>query len=106
MAQSATADPIGIEFFWEQPSPDPTLKWEKWQMQVKLALPSKENNALDTLLKPKPENVQLPSETTYKNTTTGYCAEAERERLARNAQLKMNWENRCQKQRDRSHVWC
>ena len=94
-----------IEFFWEKQRPDSPLKWEKLQMQAKLALPSKENIALDILLKPKTENVQLSSETIYENTIAGSSAESERERLARNAQLKMKSDNRCQKQRDRSHGW-
>ena len=52
----------------------------------------------DILLESKPENVQLPLEPIYENTVTGSSAQSERERLARNAQLKMNWENQCQKQ--------
>ena len=100
MAQSATQKrtPLGIEPFWEKPSADLPLKWEKWQMQEKLALLAKENIALDVLLEPNPENVQLPLEPIYEKTITSSSAQSEQERLARNAQLKMNWENRCQKQ--------
>ena len=100
MAQSAMQKrtPLGIEPFWEKQSADPPLKWEKWQMQAKLALLAKENIALDILLEPKPETVQLPLEPIYENTITGSSAQSERERLVRDAQLKMNWENRCQKQ--------
>ena len=53
---------------------------------------------IDTLLEPKPETVQLPLEPIYEVTITGSSAQSERERLARNAQSKMNWENRCQRQ--------
>ena len=67
-------------------------------MQAKLARLAKENIALDILLKPKPENVQLPLEPSYENTITASSVQRERERLLGNAQLKMNWENRCQKQ--------
>ena len=100
MAQPATQKrtPLGIEPFWDKPSADPPLKWEKWQMQAKLALLAKENITLDTLLEPKPETVHLPLEPIYKDTITGSSAQSERERLARNAQSKMNWENRCQRQ--------
>ena len=100
MAQSATQKrtPLGIEPFWDKPSADPPLKWEKWQMQAKLALLAKENITLDTLLEPKPETVQLPLEPIYEDTITGSSAQSERERLARKAQSKMNWENRCQRQ--------
>ena len=67
-------------------------------MQAKLALLAKENITLDKLLEPKPEAVQLPLEPIYENTLPSSSAQSERERVARNAQLKMNWENRCQKQ--------
>ena len=102
MAQSATQKwtPLGIELFLEKPSADPPLKWEKWPMQSKLALLAKEIIALDILLEPKPKNVQLQLEPIYRNTITGSSAQSERERLARNALLKMNWENWCQKQMD------
>ena len=60
-------------------------------MQAKLALLAKENITKDTLLKPKPETVQLPLELIYEDTITGSSAQSERERLARNAQSKMNW---------------
>ena len=100
MAQSATQKrtPLGIESFWDKPSSDPPLKWENWQMQAKLALLAKENITLDTLLEPKPDTVQLPLEPIYEDTITGSSAQSERERLARNTQSKMNWENRCQRQ--------
>ena len=100
MAQPATQKriPLGIEPFREKPSVDPPLKWEKWQMQAKMALLAKEIIALDTLLEPEPETLQLPLEPIYESTITGSSAQSERERLARNAQLKMNWENHCQKQ--------
>ena len=67
-------------------------------MRAKLALLAKENFTLDIFLEPKPENVQLPLEPIYENKITGSSAQSERQRLARNAQLKRNWENRCQKQ--------
>ena len=92
MAQSATQKrtPLGIEPLYEKPGADPPLKWEKWQMQTKLALLAKESIALRILLEPKPETVQLPLESIYENTITGSSGQSERERLARNAQLKMN----------------
>ena len=76
MAQSATQKrtPPGIEPFWEKTSADPPLKWEKWQMQAELALLAKENIALDILLEPKPENVQLRLELIYESTIRGSSA--------------------------------
>ena len=72
-------------------------------MQAKLALLAKENIALDILLEPETENVQLPLEPIYEN-TTGSSAQSQRESLARKAQLKMKWENRCQKQMEISII--
>ena len=75
-------------------------------MQAKLALLAKENIALDTLLEQKPESVQLSLEPIYENTKTGSSAQLERERLARNAQLKINWGKlMSETDGDRDHVW-
>ena len=46
----------------------------------------------------KARECSISLEPIYKSTLTGYSAQSEQEVLARNAQLKMNWENRCQKQ--------
>ena len=104
MAQPATKrTPLGIDPFWDKPTPDPPLRWEKWRVQYKLALLAKKNIILDTLLGPKPEMVELPLEPIYEETIVGASAQSERERNARNAQQKMNWQNKCQ--RDRHNVW-
>ena len=98
MAQPATKrTPLGIEPFWDKPTPDPPLRWEKWRVQYKLALLAKENIILDTLLGPKPEMVELPLEPIYEETIVGASAQSERERNARYAQQKMNWQNKCQR---------
>ena len=63
MAQPATKrPPLGIDPFWDKPTPDLPLRWEKWRVQYKLALLAKENIILDTLLGPKPEMVDFPLE--------------------------------------------
>ena len=88
MAQPATKrTPLGIDPFWDKPTPDPPLRWEKWRVQYKLALLAKENIIVDT----------LPLEPIYKETIVGASAQSERERNARNAQQKMNWQNKCQR---------
>ena len=97
MAQSATKrTPLGINPFSDKPTPDPPLRWEKWRVQYKMTLLAKENIILDTLLGPKPEMVELPLEPIYEETIVGASAqsERERERNARNAQQKMNWQNK------------
>ena len=90
----------GVETFWEKPNSDPPLKWEKWQIQAKLAILAKENITLDTS-----EHVQLPLQPIFENTIQGLSAQSERERLARNAQLNMIWENRCQWQLENEIMW-
>ena len=81
MAQSATKrTPLEIDPFWDRPTPDPPLRWEKWRVQNKLALLPKENIILDTLLGPKPEMVDPPLEPIYEETMVGASAQSERER--------------------------
>ena len=66
MAQPAVKrTPLGIDAFWDKPTHDPPLRWEKWRVQYKLALLSKENIILDTLLGPKTDMVDLPLEPKY-----------------------------------------
>ena len=74
MAQPATKrTPLGIDPFWDKPTPDPPLRWEKWRVQYKLALLAKENIILDTLLGPKPDTVELPLEPIYEETINCGC---------------------------------
>ena len=81
MALSATKrTPLGLYAFWDKPTPDPPLRWEKWRVQYKLALLAKENIILDTLLGPMPEMVELPIESIYKETIVRASAQSERER--------------------------
>ena len=91
MAQLATKRTlVGIDRFWDKPTPDPTLRWEKWRVQYKLALLAKENIILDTLLGPKPEMMELPLEPIYEETIVSASAQSERESNACNAQQKIN----------------
>ena len=69
MGQSANKRTLlGIYVFWDKPTPDPPLRWQKWRVQYKLALLAKENIILDTLLGPKPEMVDLPLGPIYEDT--------------------------------------
>ena len=98
MAQLATKrTPLGIDAFWDKPTPNHPLRWEKWRVQYKLTLLAKENIILDTQLQPKPEMVELSLEPIYEETIVGASAQSERGRNARNAQQKMNWQNKCQR---------
>ena len=71
MAQSARKlrkTPLSIEPFWERATSDHPIRWEKWRIQVKLAIVARENITLDTLLQPKPTRVRLPAEPKYEMT--------------------------------------
>ena len=98
MAQPATKrTPLGIDTFWDKPTPDSPLRWEKWRVQYKLALLVKENIILDTLLGHKPKMVEIPLEPINEETIVGASAQSKKERNARKAQQKMKWQNRCQR---------
>ena len=55
---------------------------------------AKENTILDTFLGLKPKIKELPLERKYEETIIGSSARPERERNARRAQHKMNWQNK------------
>ena len=100
MSQSARESrktPLSIEPFWERPTSDPPIRWEKWRIQVKLAILARENITIDTLLQPKPTTVRLAVEPKYEMPIEDTTDEAERERRIRNNQLKLQWELKCQK---------
>ena len=100
MAQSACESrktPLSIEPFWERATSDPPIRWEKWHIQVKLAIPARENITFDTLLQPKPTHVRLTVEPKHKMAIKDAMEETERDRQIRNNQLKLQWELKCQK---------
>ena len=98
MAQPANKlTSLRIDAFWDKPTRDPPLRWEKWRVQYKLALLAKQNIILDTLFGPKPEMVELPLEAIYKEIIVGSSAPSQRERNSRYAQQKLNWQNKCQR---------
>ena len=100
MAQSARESrkiALSIEPFWERPTSDPPIRWEKWRFQVKLAILARENITLDTLLQPKPTTVKLLVEPKYELAIEEATEYTERDRQIRNNQLKLQWEMKCQK---------
>ena len=100
MAQSTRESPktpLSIEPFWGPATSDPPIRWEKWQIQVKLAILARENITLDTLFQPKPTHVRLPAEPQYEMTIEDATEQTERDRQIRTSQLKLQWELKCQK---------
>ena len=96
-ARESRKTPLSIEPFWERPTSDPPIRWEKWRIQVKLAILARENITIDTLLQPKPTEVRLPAEPKYEVSIEDATEETERDRRIRNNQLKLQWELKCQK---------
>ena len=100
MAQSARESrktPLSIEPFWERPTSDPPIRWEKWRIQVKLAILARENVTLDTLLQRKPTTVRPPAEPKYEMAIEDATDDTERDRQIRNSQLKLQGDLKCQK---------
>ena len=56
MAQSATKERslLGIETFWEKPTLEPPLRWDRWQIMLKLAIMAEEGISIDILLEDPP----------------------------------------------------
>ena len=96
-ARESRKAPLSIEPFWERPTSDPPIRWEKWRIQVKLAIFVRENITLDTLLQPKPTIVRLPAKPKYEMAIEDATEETERDRHIRNNQLKLQWDLKCQK---------
>ena len=96
-ARESRKTPLSIEPFCERPTSDPPIRWEKWRIEVKLAILARENITLDTLLQPKPTNVRLPVEPKYEMAIEDATEDTERDRQMRNSQLKLQWELKCQK---------
>ena len=99
MAQSATKERVlrGIEPFWEKPTLEPPLRWDRWQIMLKVAIMAKEGISIDTLLEYPQDKVILLPESIYEVNVENSTSQSERDRKIRNEQLKNSWLNRCQK---------
>ena len=60
---------LGLEPFWDKPSSNPPISWEKWRNQLKMALVAKTNIELDELLQERPTTVIYPPPRTGRGTT-------------------------------------
>ena len=98
MAQSASKERalLGIEPFWEKPTLEPPLRWDRWQIMLKLAIMAKEGISIDILLEDPPDQVTLPPEPIYEDDVENSTAQSERDRRTRNEQRKNSWFKRCQ----------
>ena len=98
MAQSATKERalLGIEPFWEKPTLEPPLRWDRWQIMLKLAIMAKEGISIDIILGDPQDKVILPPEPIYADVEKS-TAQSERDRRIRNEQFQSSWLNHCQK---------
>ena len=92
MAQSATKERalLGIEPFWEKPTLEPPLRWDRWQIMLKLAIMAKEGISIDILLEDPQGKVILPLEPIYEDNVENSTFQvlSERDRKIRNEKLK------------------
>ena len=58
---------LGLKPFWDKPSSNPPISWEKWRSQLKMALVAKTNIELDELLQERPTTVIYPPQNQWRN---------------------------------------
>ena len=81
MAQSATKERalLGIEPFWEKPTLEPPMRWDRWQIMFKFAIMAKEGISIDSLFEDPPDKVILPLEPIYENNVKNSTSQSERD---------------------------
>ena len=81
MAQTSVKERalLGSEPFWDKPALEPPLRWERWQIMLKLAILAKEGNSIDTLREISQDNVNFPLEPIYEDKVENSTAQIERE---------------------------
>ena len=86
---------LGLEPFWDKPSSNPPISWEKWRSQLKMALVAKTNIELDELLQERPNTVIYPPEPVEEQPVQNPTQTMERERLTRYNQAIAKWKSEC-----------
>ena len=86
MAQSAVKERalLGIEPFWEKTTLEPSLRWDRWQIILKLDILAKEGISIDTLREDPPDKINLPLEHIYEDNVKNSTSLSERDRKIRN----------------------
>ena len=106
MAQSARfrKNPLSINPFRERASAEPPLEWNKRAAIVELAVFAKDGIEIQSLLREKPEST-LPTEPILEVERQGKTEAQRKNREVRNRQKNVDWENKCQKAREKG-VMC
>ena len=97
---------LGLEPFWDKPSSNPTISWEKWRSQLKMTLVAKTNIELDELLQERPTTTFTPPpEPVEEQPVQSPTQTMERELMTRYHQAIAKVKNECN-QIDRIGVLC
>ena len=80
-----------------KPTLGPPIRWDRWQIMLKLAILAKEGISIDTLREDPLDKVTFPPEHIYEDNVENSKTQSERDRKIRNEQLKNAWLNTCQK---------
>ena len=86
---------LGLEPFWDKPSRNPPIPWEKWRSQLKMALVARTNIELDELLQERPTQVIYPPEPVEEQPVQNPTQSVERERQTTYHQAIAKWKNEC-----------
>ena len=80
MAQSAGKERavLGIEPFWQKPKLEPPLRWDRWQIMLKLSIMAKDGISIDTLREDPPNKVTRPPEPIYEDNNENSTSQSER----------------------------
>ena len=81
MAQSAGKERavLGIQPFWENPTLEPPLRWDRWQIMLKLAILAKDGISIDALREEPPNKVTLLSEPIHEDNVENSTSQSERD---------------------------
>ena len=79
MAQSAVEERAlrGIKPFWEKPTLEPPLRWDRWQIMLKLAIVGKKGISINTLREDPPDKVTFPPEPGNENNVQNSTSQSE-----------------------------
>ena len=106
MAQQAGSakNLFNINSFWEKASAEPLLDWNKWVALIELAVFAKDGVEIQNIFREKPP-LTLPIEPILETEIHGETDAQLRNCEVRNQEKRVDWENRCQKARDKG-VMC
>ena len=82
-----------IDAFWEKPTVTPSLLWDKWSQQWKLAMLAKEGSQWETLQFGPPPAATYPPEQVYEDPMENQTKATEKNRKICEQHANVNWQN-------------